>query len=178
MMPVYPRLHVYGASTRGAIFGGVLWIEGGYFDSRDDKGGDNPYMPNSQAQGLVGFERQVATNLTANLQWQVDYMTGYDKFKAQQEAAGAPFIRDEVRHLLTSRVTRKLWDENLTLSGFVFWSPSDQDVYFRPNAEYKYTDEIAIAVGGNVFAGKYDNTEFGQFQKNDNAYLKVTYGFY
>jgi len=86
-------------------------------------------------------------------------------------------VRDEVRHLLTSRVTKLAMDENLTLSAFGFYSPTDEDAYVRLSASYKYSDEVTITAGGNIFTGKHENTEFGQFQKNDNAYLKLTYGF-
>lgn len=174
-LPIYPKLNVYGLSTRGTLAGGVLWLEAGYLDSRDDHCGDNPLIPNSSVTGMIGFERQVATNLTANLQWQADYMTDYDKFASQQREG--VFIRDEVRHLLTSRVTRMLMSENLTLSSFVFYSPSDEDVYWRASASYKYTDQVTLSLGGNLFAGKHENTEFGQFQLNDNVYMKLTYGF-
>jgi len=175
VIPVYPRLNLYGASIRGVIAGGVLWLEGGFLDSRRDPDGDDPLMPNSSATGLFGFERQIATNLTVNLQWQADFLFDHDKFASMQPPG--LFVRDELRHLLTSRVTKLLLDENLTLSGFMFYSPSDEDAYLRASASYKYTDELTLAIGGNLFAGRHPNTEFGQFQKNDNAYLKVTYGF-
>lgn len=177
MMPYYPRLNVYGASLRGAKFGGVLWLEGGYLDSRDDTDGDNPYAPNSTVTGMIGFERQVATNLTANLQWQVDYMLDYDKFELEQLMMNSVYYRDEVRHLLTSRVTKLLKAETVTLSGFVFYSPTDEDVYFRFSTEYKYTDEITLTFGGNIFDGNHPNTDYGQFALNDNLYAKMTYGF-
>jgi hypothetical protein len=183
-MPIYPELLVYGASTRGQIWGGILWLEGGFFDSQDDKCGDDPLIPNSSVTGMIGYEKQVASNLTLNIQWQADYMLDYDVFQAQMEQQIAAkqlpegtFIRDEVRHLVTSRLTKLLMNENLTLSSFVFFSPTDEDVYWRPSAEYKYTDQVTIAVGGNIFAGKHENTDFGQFQKDDNAYIKLTYGF-
>ncbi|HUV29781.1 MAG TPA: DUF1302 family protein [Acidobacteriota bacterium] len=175
LTPYYPRLNVYGASARGAVWQGVLWIEGGYFDSREDRCGGNPLIPNSAATAMIGYERQIAANLTVNAQWQIDWMTDYDKFAAQQPAG--LFVRDEFRHLVTSRLTRLLMDENLSLSAFAFFSPTDKDAYIRLRLGYKHTDEIALAVGGNIFGGSHENTEFGQFQKNDNAYLKVTYGF-
>jgi len=174
--PVYPRLNLYGASIRGPLAGGILWLEGGYYDSRDDTEGDNPLMPNSQIVGLIGFERQVATNLTMNVQWKAESMLDYSYYEAQNKAAGM-YVRDEVYHLVTSRVTKLLVDELLTLSGFVFYSPSDEDLYVRFSAGYKYTDELTLEVGGNIFDGKYEATEFGQFQKNDNLYVKATYGF-
>ena len=172
--PVYPRLNVYGASVRGAIVGGIVWLEGGYYDSRQDPDGDDPFMPNSSASGLLGFERQVATNLTMNLQWQADYMLDYQSYKMQNEAA---YVRDEVRHLVTTRVTKLLLDELLTLSVFVFHSPTDEDTYARLSTGYKYSDEISLTVGANIFDGKHEATDFGQFQLNDNVYMKITYGF-
>jgi hypothetical protein len=181
---VYPELHLYGASTRGQVIGGILWLEGGYYDSREDRNNDDPLMPNSSISALFGYERQVATNFTVNFQWLGDYMLDHDTFRSQREdmiAGGmlpeGTYIRDEIRHTLTSRQTKLLMDENLNLSSFVFWSPSDEDVYWRVSASYKYTDEVTIAAGGNIFGGNHENTEFGQFQKNDNAWVKVTYGF-
>ena len=116
---VYPRLNLFGASLRGAIWGGVLWLEGGYYDSRDDADGDNPMMPNSSMSGLFGSERQVASNLTANLQWQVDAMMDYDTYEAGQMAMGG-HVRDEIRHLLTTRITKLLSSELLMLQAFMF----------------------------------------------------------
>ncbi|MFH1687546.1 MAG: hypothetical protein ABIE70_08500 [bacterium] len=175
-MPVYPRLNVYGASVRGPLAGGILWLEGGYLDSRDDPDGDDPLMPNSSVTGMIGFERQVATNLTANLQWQTDHMIDHKAYAEQRQGAQM-FARDEQRHLVTSRVTKLLMDETLTLSAFVFFSPSDEDMYGRFSAGYKYSDELTLALGVNVFDGSSEATDFGQFQLNDNVYAKMTYGF-
>ena len=173
---IYPRLNVYGASARGSVAGGVFWLEGGYFHSRDDEKRDNPFLPNSSLTWLAGYERQVAANLTANLQWQADYMLDYDTYQSQQSAGGG-YVRDEVRHLLTSRITKLLNSELLMLSGFVFYSPTDEDAYVRLLAEYKYSDEVRLAIGGNIFAGKHEASEFGQFQRNDNVYVKMTYWY-
>jgi hypothetical protein len=67
--------------------------------------------------------------------------------------------------------------ETVTLSGFVFYSPTDEDMYLRLSTEYKYTDEVTLMAGANIFDGNYENTDFGQFAKNDNVYVKLTYGF-
>jgi len=173
--PYYPKLNVYGASLRGQIMGGILWAEGGYFDSRDDQDGDNPYVPNSTVQGMIGYERQIADNLTGNLQWQAIDMLDYDKYELQQ--AGNENAKDEVYHLLTTRWTKLFNSELAKFSVFAFYSPSDEDVYVLLSTSYKYTDEVEITLGGNIFDGRHEGTDFGQFQLNDNAYLKVTYGF-
>lgn len=175
-MPVYPRLNLYGLSVRGQWMGGIVWLEGGYYDSRDDQDGDNAFMPNSSIAGLLGFERQIATNLTMNAQWQIDQMMEYDKYEAGQIANSAR-VRDKMYHLVTSRITKLLKQETLKLSGFVFYSPTDEDIYFRTSVEYKQSDELTLTVGANIFGGNIESTDFGQLQKNDNTYLKVTYGF-
>lgn len=175
-VPIFPKLNLYGTSVRGALFGGIVWLEGGYWDSREDQSGDNPLMLNSQMTGLIGYERQVAANLTVNAQWQVEYMLDHDAYQAQNRASGL-FVRDEYRHLLTTRVTKLLVDELLTLSGFTFYSPTDEDVYVRFSAAYKLSDEINLTVGGNIFDGNHQATEFGQLRMNDNIYLKAAYGF-
>jgi hypothetical protein len=175
-IPLFPKLNVYGASLRGTMAGGIVWIEGGYFDSRQDQCGHDPLMPNSSTSGLLGFERQIATNLTANVQWQVDIMSHYERYKAQQIAMNG-YVRDETYHLLTSRLTKLLHSELISLSAFVFYSPSDEDIYARLIGEYKYTDQVTFTIGGNIFDGKYVATSFGQFQRNDNVYMKVTYNY-
>ncbi len=176
MVPIYPKLNLYGASVRGPIAGGIVWVEGGYYDSRQDRDGDDPFMPNSTVTGMVGFERQVASNLTINGQWQADKMLDHDTYEQQQTAVNA-FVRDELRHLITSRLTKLLYDELLALSLFVFYSPTDEDGYVRLSADYKHSDELSLAAGANIFDGNYAATEFGQFAKNDNVYMKLTYGF-
>ena len=120
---------------------------------------------------MAGYEKQVATNFTANIQWQVSRYLDGGKYM--------PINGDSYHnhHLVTTRWTKLLFDENLSLSGFVFYSPTAEDGYLRVSASYKHTDEVTLSLGGNIFSGTYENTEIGQYQKNDNVYMKVTYGF-
>jgi hypothetical protein len=188
MMLYFPRLNVYGASLRGQIAGGILWIEGGYYDSREDTDGENYFIENSSTKGMIGFERQIATDLTANLQFQAEYMGNYDNY----EKSHAGYVQmmqmmfpgvaitpkaDEVRTLITSRWTKMLNMQTITLSAFGFYSPSDKDAYIRLSAAYKYTDELSLMVGANIFEGDSPHTMFGQFDHNDNVYVKINYGF-
>ena len=56
----FPRLAVLGASARGALAGGVSSVELGYYDSKDDRSGSDPFVRNSELRLLVGYEREVA----------------------------------------------------------------------------------------------------------------------
>lgn len=171
----YPELNVFGASIRKPIFGGIAWVESGYYYSRDDKDGDNPFIPNSQISSMIGFERQINSNLTANIQYQNKKMLDYDKYEASLYPGMIKM--DENYHLLTSRLTQMLMMETVTLSAFVFYSPSDEDFYGRFSISYKYTDNLTMAAGANIFDGSDIYTDFGRFKMNDNVYLKLTYGY-
>jgi hypothetical protein len=180
----YPRLNVYGASLRGQVMGGILWLEGGYYDSRDDQYGIRFFIENSSAKGLAGFERQVASDFTGNIQFQYERMASHNGYENSYQALviggvlppGTPKA-DEVRTLLTSRWTKQMASQTVTISLFGFYSPSDEDGYVRFSTAYKYTDELSLVAGGNIFAGLDQHTMFGQFDHNDNLYVKANYGF-
>lgn len=84
---------------------------------------------------------------------------------------------DEFRSLVTSRISGRFRMETIILSSFIFWSPSDEDLYYRFSADYKLTDNMTVTVGGNIFDGNKRFTDFGMFQLNDNLYARATYGF-
>jgi len=90
---------------------------------------------------------------------------------------GSRPLADACRHVVTFRVTKLLLNQNLTLSLFAYYSPSDSDAYLRPSVSYKIDDHWTVSVGGNVFLGTRGHTFFGQFDRNTNVYASVRYGF-
>ena len=175
MAAYYPELNVYGASLRLPILGGIAWLESGYYDSRDDGDGGDPTIPNSQISSLAGFERQVKSNLTVNIQYQNKTMLDYDIYKSN---LGPGMVElDEKYHLITARLMQLLKMETITVSAFGFYSPSHEDFYGRFSVNYKYTDALTLGIGANIFDGKEEYTDFGAFSLNDNVYLKITYGY-
>ena len=68
-------------------------------------------------------------------------------------------------------------NQNLRISLFLFYSPTDQDAYLRPNANYKINDYWIAEIGGNVFIGEKDESFFGQFEDANNVYASIRYGF-
>lgn len=175
MRPRYPTLSTYGASARGGFAGGVLSLESGYYDSREDRSGRDPTAPNSQQRYLVGYERELVRDLQGGMQYYVEATEDYDGYRATLPEGLRP--RDEFRHVLTFRLTRFAMNQNLMLSCFLFWSPSDRDAYLRPYIEYKATDAWRVSAGANVFVGEEDASFFGQFEKNNNVYAAVRRSF-
>jgi len=171
----FPRLRVLGASLRGSLGNGIASLEAGYYDSLDDSDGSDPLLPNSEWRGLVGYEQEVMRNLTAGFQYYLEVLQEYDRYCDNLTATA--MARDELRHVITTRLTWRLLNQNLTLSLFNFWSPSDHDGYLRPVAEYKLTDAWKVTAGANLFYGEDDHTFFSQFSNNNNLYAGIRYSF-
>ncbi|MBN2315288.1 MAG: hypothetical protein JXM79_15265, partial [Sedimentisphaerales bacterium] len=171
---IFPDLNVYGASVRGALGKGIANAEIGYYESADDLSGKNPLINNSEMRYLVGYTQDIGKDFTMGLQYYVEQMLDFSAYQRYRPAGPA---RDRDRHLVTLRLTKLLMNQNLRCSLFTYFSPSDKDVYVRPNINYKASDNVAVEVGGNIFFGDYPNTFFGQFQDNTNVYAGLRYSF-
>jgi len=172
---LFPELAVYGASARGPIGGGIGNLEAGYYDSGDDRDGDDPFINNSEARLLVGYEREVVKDLTVGVQYYVEHMMDYDSYIDALEAISMPTntAYDEDRHTVTLRVTWMLMNQNLILSCFTRYSPSDEDVYVKPVATYKVSDHWQASLGADIFAGSDNYTFLGQFEDNSNIHASL-----
>ncbi len=175
MQPFYPELRVYGASARGSGLGGVIWGEMGYYDSLQDQDGVDPLVPNSSLRFLGGTERQIYTDFTLGFQYYGEWMKDHAEY-AEGLRPGA-YEQDELRQVLTLRADKLLRYQTVRLSMFAFYSPTDEDTYVRGFAGYKISDELEVVLGGNLFAGNHAETQFGQFDKNDNVYTRFRYNF-
>lgn len=175
---LFPKLDVWGASVRGQIASGIANLELGYYDSRDDKHGNNMFVDNSQVRILLGYERdlpEIMRDFKVGIQYYLEHMPDYDAY--EQSLPPGAVSADENRHVITLRLTQQFMNQNLTLSLFTYYSPSDADVYLRPNVKYKIDDHWTGVVGGNLFTGSDPHTFFAQFERNSNVYLGLRYGF-
>ncbi|MBW8040141.1 MAG: hypothetical protein FVQ85_09105 [Planctomycetes bacterium] len=171
---IFPDLNVYGASVRGNAGKGIGNLEFGYYESADDQSGNNGFINNSEFRFLAGYTQEVGKDFTAGLQYYIEHMTDYGEYLDNLPAGPA---RDRDRHLVTVRLTKLLMNQNLRCSLFTYYSPTDKDVYMRPNLNYKVSDDVAVEVGANIFFGDFPNTFFGQFENNSNIYAAVRYSF-
>jgi len=171
---IFPDLNVYGASIRGAVGKGIGNFEFGYYESDDDQSGKNPLVNNSELRFLAGYTQEIGRDFTAGFQYYVEHMLDYGQHK---DSMPVGLDRDRNRHVATVRLTKLLMNQNLRCSLFTYYSPSDKDVYMRPNLNYKATDSLALEAGANIFFGDYPSTFFSQFQNNTNIYVALRYSF-
>jgi hypothetical protein len=174
MKPAFAELAVYGASMRGNVLGGIGNVEGAYYDSYEDRDGADPAIPNSQARGVAGYEREIASDVTAGLQYYAEWTQNHDSLSAN--AFAPEFVPEEVRHMVTLRLNQRLMQQTLTVSLFGYYSPNENDGYIRPVVTRDWSDSVTLTVGGNVFWGD-ESTFFGQLRDNTNLYVRARYSF-
>jgi hypothetical protein len=171
----YPELSVYGLSAQGSAFDGILSFETGYYRSREDEAGDDPFIPNSQIRFLAGYQRQVWKDFTLGVQYYFEIMEDHS---AHQNSLPVGFpAQEEFRDIVTLRLEQLLKHQTLRLSLFTFYSPADKDYIIQPRTSYRFSDRLSATLSANIFGGKKNTTFFGQLDKNDNIYVWIRYDF-
>ena len=171
---IYPRLNAYGASARGAIGPGIANLEFVYYESPQDESGANPLINNDEFRCLIGYTMDLARNLNASLQYYQEWLMDYE---AYLDGTAPGRVRERDRHVITLQLTQLLMNQNLTATLASYYSPSDEDVYLRPQLLYKCSDRLTMETGANLFAGRKTHTFFSQFRNNANIYACVRFGF-
>ena len=124
---------------------------------------------------ILAEEQEIARETTLGLQYYLERMQDYSRYR-DNLPAGSP-ARDHNRHVLTIRFTRLALQQDLILSVFHFYSPSDEDGYLRAGVSYRLDDNWVLSGGLNHFYGDERHTFFGQLEKNSNVYTAIHYGF-
>jgi hypothetical protein len=171
----HPALSTYGASLQGNALAGVLSLEAGYYDSRDDRDGDDPMIPNSQGRFLVGYQKQLWTDATLGAQYYAEIMGDHSMYR-NTLPAGFPTQR-KYRDIVTLRFEQLLKHQTWKLTMMTFFGRADNDYLLQPQASYKLSDKLTVSAGMNLFGGEHDWTSFGQFDKNDNVYISARFDF-
>lgn len=173
--PTFAPLDAYGASLRRPLGPGLVNTEVAWYRSRDDRSGSDPLVPNDQVRLLAGYEWEAATRLTVGFQYYLEWTLDHD---ALLTASLAPqYEPEEFRQLLTNRLTYTTGRDRYTWSLFTFLSPTDEDVYLRPQFTLRYSDAWSVTAGGNLFAGNHAHTFFGQFEDASNVYLRLRFNY-
>ena len=171
----FPQLQVIGGSLRGPFGPGILNVELGYYDSTEDPMGSDPNIPNSQTRWLIGYEMEVARQTTLGMQYYQEIQDDQTTYLATLPTGMT--ARPETRDVLTARLTRGFLDQRLMANLFVAGSPNDKDGYVRADLSYTVSDALRLNVGINHFYGDSEQTFYGQFQDDSNAYFGLHFGF-
>jgi hypothetical protein len=171
----FAPMQALGASRRQPAGPGLLSAELSYYDSRDDRGGSDPLLPNDQLRFLAGYEWEARARFTVGLQYYLEWTLDHEELIANSPYPA--FEAEEFRHLLTNRLTYRTNRDRYTWSLFTFFSPSDRDFYLRPAFAYRHSDQWSVTAGANLLGGSDAHTFFSQLQDASNAYLRVRFHY-
>lgn len=172
--PAFARLNAYGSSLRGPLGAGLYNLEFTWYDSVDDRRGDDPNVPNSELRLLAGYEREVVTNLSLGGQYYLEWLQHHDRLRENWPFDPA-LLPDARRHLVTLRITYRMLRDNLVLSLMSFYSPNDEDYFLRPTVEYRYSDRMRISGGAHLFGAPERQTFYGQFRDDSSVFIRIRY---
>jgi hypothetical protein len=171
----FPDLRVFATSAQRSLRGGILGMEAGYYDSRQDSRGDDPSVPNSQWRLLVGYQRQPWQDFTIGVQAYGEALEDYEAYLGSLPAGSSP--QDRIRAVVSVRLTRWLDYQAWKLSLFTAYSPTDEDYFLQPEISHKVTDAFSASLGANIFGGRTATSFFGQLEKSDNVFLTARFDF-
>ena len=175
---IFPELNTYGASVRGTIQSGVANAEVAYYDSAEDREGDDPLINNDELRFLVGYKRDlpmIARDFTLGLQYYLEWMQDYGAY--ERNLPPGMDKDDEYRHVVTGRLRKQFLRQTLSTSLFTFYSPSGDDAYLRLDVSWDATNDWTLSTGANLFFSEHDYTSYGRFKKNSNIYASLRYSF-
>ena len=175
LRPTFAPMQSFGGSFRRPLGPGLFNAEFSYYDSRDDRGGTNPLIPNDQFRALVGYEWEARSNFTVGLQYYMEWTLDHDKLLANSQFPDLEVA--EFRQLLTNRLTYRAGMGRFNWSLFTFYSPTDDDFHIRPRLTYRHSDRWSMSLGGNLFGGSESHTFFRQLQDASNAYLRLRFHY-
>jgi hypothetical protein len=165
----------FGASLRMPLVEGLFNAEIVYYQSTDDRSGVDPFVQNSQYRFLLGFEKELVSNVTLATQVYLEKTLDYQSLL--ENLSAGQFVAEENKTMVTFRLTHLAFQQKLMNSVMLFMSPSDDDHYIRYSSRYKLTDHWKMAVGLNWLNGEREETFLAQMQKNSNIFFRVHYSF-
>ncbi|MFH1767868.1 MAG: hypothetical protein ABH858_01735 [Candidatus Omnitrophota bacterium] len=171
----YPRLDAYGMSLRWPALGGIVNFESAFYNSRQDRNGDNRLIENSMMKYLAGYSKDLGGNCLVGVQYMYENMFDYGNYRNALLEGDSRW--DEHRHLFTLRILKMFRNQTVKSGLFTFFSPSDMDVYIRPSLNYELNDNWGVNLGANLVWGRDNHTEFGQMENNKNVYFRLRYSF-
>ncbi|NRA55551.1 MAG: hypothetical protein HRU23_15530 [Gammaproteobacteria bacterium] len=155
----HPQLSTLGASIISPLAAGLVNVELGYHDYEST----DQNAPSDQVRLLVGYQQELQTRLTMSGQFYLEHDTDHQKQST-----------DASRQVLTLGLTHRSANDKWHATLFGFISPNQHDSYARASLRYRANDQLQLVLGTNIFNGDAARF-FGQFQLNNNAYLRLTY---
>jgi hypothetical protein len=169
-----PRDAHVGVSVTGNAAGGVAWLEGALRHTGTDRDDvvSHDFLP-SAVKLIVGYSSEVAQDLTASTQLQLDTLLSRNRY-LRSLAPGFPAVATTLATL--NLRLQSQWINQTVGAGAQLFISSEGDFLLNPFTSWSPADGWTIEGGANVFSGKpYSN--YGAFEEDSNVYVLARYSF-
>jgi hypothetical protein len=166
--PQHHRLTVYGGSFSTEINDMIVRGEAAYYKGKQ-----------FQTSSPIAIESLVEKNY-------YNYVIGIDKNIGDYRLSGQfiqkviidyteDIMNDEVDDMVTLMVNKSILREQARIELFGYFGLNNDDSFIRVRGFYFPYDGVTLESGYNIFNG--EKGQFGQYDKNDMAYIKLKYNF-
>ena len=167
--PEYHRLTVGGGSFSTEILGFILRGEAAYYNGKyfqtEDPTAEDAIIQKDYINYVVGLDFSIG-QVKMSGQFIQKYIMNYD-----------PMMTDnEINNTATFLARYDMLRETLHLELFSYIGLTGEDALIRPKISYDFDDSFNILLGANIFVGDKAG-QFGQYQDNTMAYMKIKYNF-
>ncbi len=167
--PEHHRLTVAGGSFSSEIKGFILRGEAAYYNGKyfqtEDPMVEDAIIKKDYINYVVGLDFSIGSvKLSGQFiqKYILDYSDG--------------MIDDEINNMATALIHYDMLRETLHLELFSYIGLTGEDALIRPKISYDFDDSFNILIGANIFVGDRAG-QFGQYQDNTMAYMKIKYNF-
>ncbi|MEE2876460.1 MAG: DUF1302 family protein [Candidatus Neomarinimicrobiota bacterium] len=168
MTPFYYRSTMTGLNFSRPIFSTVLKGEMGYFTDRHfgDLEAEEFFSVSDYFQGMLGID------LSGPWDSAVSFQGVHRRILDYRES----MMEDEIQMMATAMVNGAFANETIGLLALCIYDVSNKAGMFRFDLDYRGIDALSISIGTYQIWGNEDSL-FGQFNTNDNLFLKVKYSY-
>ncbi len=166
LSPIYYRSPMYGLNFSRPVFTTVIRGELGYFGDRRFSNVNMQTVTSDYFSGMMGLD--FTGPLGSSISFQaihrqiMDYKSG--------------MVDDETEQMATATISGSFLRETVIASVLGLADVNEDAGLGRLDISYAWSDALRISLGGFLLWGNED-TLFGQFDVNDNIYLKIKYSF-
>ncbi len=167
--PEHHRLAVGGGSFSTEIKGFILRGEAAYYNGKyfqtQDPMAEDAIIQKDYINYVVGLDFSIG-KVKMSGQFIQKYIMNYDTM----------MVDNEINNMATIMARYDMLRETLHLELFSYIGITGEDALIRPKISYDFDDSFNILLGANIFVGDKKG-QFGQYQDNTMAYIKIKYNF-
>ncbi len=165
--PKHHRMTVFGLEGAKPWSDYVFRFEAAYYLGRYYAPASLVAQPGKKdaVKWLAGIDWRPGNNWTVTAQLIGDHLL---------DNASA-LARKRHQYVSTCNVSKKLFNETVTLSNMLYWQMDAGEIFDRFKIAYDFNDALTLSAGLDIFSG--DDGAFGRYEENSQLWLKVKYSF-